>query len=415
MQTAAGSPFSTATEMELASRFLEATDAPRLQHAISALIKRARDASGRKLDAATARRLRQQLLDTATRLGFPQIGRLRHAAIRPPQVARGMGVLSRAARSLGVELEGLSPEDKEFEIARRFVRLGGQTARRLRREPASPSCACQGSCGCSSCGGAPADIPDTSNRSHAMHDIDHTKSEYDPELDELDELETDEMEFSDEFDSGELDEMETDAGEYDSGELDELELDETSGPFSEVEEAELAQELLGLSSEAELDQFLGKIFKKAWRGVRGLGKTLGRVARPLGGILKGVAKKLLPVAAGAAGTFFGGPAGAAIGSKIGSVVGNALEAEFEGSPEDREFEAAKTFVRLAGNAAQQAANTSPGAPPVSTAKNAVVSATRNSVQRLRRRRSRGASNYHGGSRRTGRWVRRGNRIILFGV
>ena len=252
-----------------------------------------------------------------------------------------------------------------------------------------------------------------------MHDIDHTKAEYDQELDELDEFELDEMETSDEYDAGELDEYETDAGEYDSGELDEMEFDETGRPFSEVEEAELAQELLGLSSEGELVQFLGKLIKRAWRGASGIAKKLG-VAKPLGGILKGVAKKLLPVAAGAAGTFFGGPAGAAIGSKIGSALGNALEMEFEGSPEDREFEAAKTFVQVAGRAAQQAVNAPPSAPPVSVARNAVVNATRNHIKR-RRHRGRGASQYggfggYGGSgRRTGRWVRRGNKIIIFGV
>lgn len=244
-----------------------------------------------------------------------------------------------------------------------------------------------------------------------MHDIDHTKSEYVTELDELDEMEHDEMEH----DEYEHDEMEHD--EYASGELYEREHDETGSPFSEVEEAELAQELLGLSSEAEMDQFLGKLFKKAWRGAQGLTKKLG-VLNPLGGILKGVAKKLLPVAAGAAGTFFGGPVGAAIGSKIGSVVGNALEAEFEGSPQDREFEAAKTFVRVAGTAAQQAANASPSTPPVAAAKDAVINASRESVKRLRRRRNGGGgygdSNY-GSGHRTGRWVRRGNRIILFGV
>jgi len=358
-------------------------------------------------------RLRRHLLDTAMQLGIPRLNRLRQAALKSPQVAKGAGALSRAARMLGLELEGLSSEDKEFEIARRFVRMSGDAVRQRRRP--SSSCASPGSCSCSSCSGAPSDIPETANRSPAMHDIDHTKAEYDQELDELDEFELDEMETSDEYDAGELDEMESDAGEYDSGELDEMEFDETGSPFSEVEEAELAQELLGISSEGELDQFLGKLIKRAWRGASGIAKKLG-VARPLGSILKGVAKKLIPVAAGAAGTFFGGPAGGAIGSKIGSALGNALEAEFEGSTEDREFEAAKTFVQVAGKAAQQAANASPSAPPVAVAKNAVVSASRSHLKRRRRHR-RGGSSYGGyaSGRRTGRWVRRGNKIILFGV
>ena len=414
MQTVAGSAVSTATEMEFASRLLEARDRARLEQVLDALTRRLASSAGLKLDADTARKLKRHLLDSAMRLGLPRLNRLRQSALRSPQVAKGAGALSRAARMLGVELEGMSSEDKEFEIARRFVRLGDDAVRQIQHP--STSCASPGSCSCSRCAGALTDIPETANRSPVMHDIDHTKAEYDQELDELDEFELDEMETTDEYDAGELDEYESDAGEMDSGELDEFEFDETGSPFSEVEEAELAQELLGLSSEGELDQFLGKLIKRAWRGASNLAKKVG-VAKPLGGILKGVAKKLLPVAAGAAGTFFGGPAGAAIGSKIGSALGNALEAEFEGSPEDREFEAAKTFVRVAGTAAQQAANAPSSAPPVAVAKNAVVNATRNDLKRRRRRRH-GASNYGGYSgsgRRTGRWVRRGNKIIIFGV
>jgi len=399
--------------MEFASRLLEAREPAQLERVIDALLKRVASSSGRRLDADSARRIRRHLLDSAMQLGLPRLNRLRQAALKSPQVAKGAGAVSRAARILGLELEGLSPEDKEFEIARRFVRMSGDAVRW--RRLTTPSCASPGSCSCSRCSGVPS-TPKTANRSPVMHDIDHTKAEYDQELDELDEFELDEMETSDEYDAGELDEYESDAGEMDSGELDEFEYGENGSPFSEVEEAELAQELLGLSSEGELDQFLGKLIKRAWRGASNLAKKVG-VAKPLGGILKGVAKKLLPVAAGAAGTFFGGPAGAAIGSKLGSALGNALEMEFEGSPEDREFEAAKTFVQVAGKAAQQAANASPAAPPVAVAKSAVVNATRNHIKRRRRQNRQGSSNYGGYSsgRRTGRWVRRGNKIILFGI
>jgi hypothetical protein len=40
------------------------------------------------------------------------------------------------------------------------------------------------------------------------------------------------------------------------------------GPFSEAEEMELAAELLGVTSEAELDHFLGNIFKKVGASLR---------------------------------------------------------------------------------------------------------------------------------------------------
>lgn len=74
-------------------------------------------------------------------------------------------------------------------------------------------------------------------------------------------------------------------------------------PFSEAEEIELAAELLSISSEEELDQFLGKLFKGAWKGIKKVGKFVGKVAKPLGRVLKGVAKAALPVVGGALGSF----------------------------------------------------------------------------------------------------------------
>jgi hypothetical protein len=173
-------------------------------------------------------------------------------------------------------------------------------------------------------------------------------------------------------------------------------------PFSESEEMELAAELLQITDEAELDQFLGKLIKGAWRGIKKIG---GKILRPLGGVLKIVAKKALPYLAGAAGTFFGGPAGGAIAAKLGSMVSKALEAELEGlSPEDQEFEMARRFVRLAGAAARQAALTPPGIDPQAAANNAVLAAARQQIS--------GLSN---GRPQSGRWHRRGRTIVLVGI
>ena len=97
-----------------------------------------------------------------------------------------------------------------------------------------------------------------------MHDIDRTLTEVEPELDEF---EADEFEFAEE-------------AEFD-GETD------LETPFEEAEEMELAAELLSIQSEEELDQFLGKLLKRAGRGLR----KIGRVFRPLGRVLKGVAKR----------------------------------------------------------------------------------------------------------------------------
>lgn len=447
--------FGTQDELDLASGLLETHDESGLENFLGRMLQRARAATRARVDARAIQSLAALLKRTALKLGVSDLHRLHLAAVKSPRLAaRYPGVLARAGRLFGIELEGLSLEDQEFEIARRFVRLGGESLRQLAgrngadvpavtaalaraarthapgllaRHPGRASssvcgCGCRtGNCTCA--GNADPLNHDTASRSLAMHDIDHTKAELDPEADsfELDEL--DELEFSDEldegnFNEGEYDSGEYDAGEYNSGEYDSGELDsgETDSPFSEVEESELASELLGLSSEQEMDQFLGKVFKRAWRGARGLSRSLGSVAGPLSGMLKGVAKKMLPMAAGAAGTFFGGPAGGALGSKLGSLVGNALESELSGmSPEDRDFEVAKTFVRVAGDAAKQAVQAPAQASPVIAAKNAVVRASRRALPRGRRHRP---SNYQAqghGRRRTGRWVRRGNRIILFGV
>src|SRR5262245_22715865 len=99
-------------------------------------------------------------------------------------------------------------------------------------------------------------------------------------------------------------------------------------PFTETEEMELAAELLKITSEAEMDQFIGKLFKGAWRGLKKVGSAIGKVARPLGKALKGLAKVALPIAGKVAGGFFGGPLGGAIGGKLGSIVSKALEMEF---------------------------------------------------------------------------------------
>lgn len=205
---------------------------------------------------------------------------------------------------------------------------------------------------------------------------------------------------------------------------------ETGEPLSEVEELELAADLLAVSSEAELDQFIGKLFKKAWGGIRKVGSAIGKVARPFAGVLKGVAKKALPFVGGALGSLIPVPGvGTAVGTALGSAVGKALEAELEGlSPEDREFEMARRFVRLATRASRRLVQTPPTADPRAAIVAAVKAAlgpaggpaggaTRGEEYEFEAAEvpapvptSLGPS-----SGRSGRWVRRCNKIILMGV
>src|SRR5262245_36431282 len=165
------------------------------------------------------------------------------------------------------------------------------------------------------------------------------------------------------------------------------------GPFSEGEESELAMELLSVSNEAELDQFLGKLIK-----------GVGKVAGPLGGALKGLAKKALPFVGGALGSFIPIPGvGTAVGSALGGAVSKALEAELSGLElEEQEYEMARRFVRIAGTAAQEAARSAASPDPQGAVRSAVLNAARKHLPKLD-----GAS--------TGRWVRRGTQIVILGA
>ncbi|MCI0537239.1 MAG: hypothetical protein L0Z50_18645, partial [Verrucomicrobiales bacterium] len=101
-------------------------------------------------------------------------------------------------------------------------------------------------------------------------------------------------------------------------------------PFSEAEELELAAELLSVSSEEEMDQFLGGLFKKIGRGLKKAGRFIGRKVLPvLGKGLKALGKAALPIVGKALGSFIPIPGvGTAIGGVLGKAAANALEMEF---------------------------------------------------------------------------------------
>lgn len=203
---------------------------------------------------------------------------------------------------------------------------------------------------------------------------------------------------------------------------------EGEGPFSEEEEIEMAAELLSLSQDQEIDQFLGKLVRRA-------GQAAGRfisspTGKALGGLLRQAAKKALPVVGGAVGGYFGGPLGASIGSKVASAGGQIFGLEVEGlSGEDQEFQVARRFVRLAGDAATKAAQIPAGGSPQQAARTALAAAARTHAPGLLRAGGRRAAGGFGGRaagmaqgiggrpgrRNSGRWIRRGNKIVLLGV
>jgi uncharacterized protein (DUF697 family) len=147
------------------------------------------------------------------------------------------------------------------------------------------------------------------------------------------------------------------------------------GTLRESQEMELASELLEVSSEEELEQFLGNLFSRVAKGVGGFIKS--GTGRALGGMLKNLAKKALPAVGGALGSMVAPGLGTAIGSKLGSMAGGLFEMELEGMNEqEAEFEVARRYVRLASTAARSAAMASPTAPPRVVARAAVITAAR---------------------------------------
>ena len=76
--------------------------------------------------------------------------------------------------------------------------------------------------------------------------------------------------------------------------------DHEESPLSEAQEMELASELLGASNDAD---------------------------QSLGGMVKGLAKQALPVAASALGGMVGGPLGAKIGGGLGDMASGLFELE----------------------------------------------------------------------------------------
>jgi hypothetical protein len=208
--------------------------------------------------------------------------------------------------------------------------------------------------------------------------------------------------------------------EFESGEMEWGEM-EGEGVLGEAMEMQLASELLEVTNEAELEQFLGDFIKK-------VGSVAGKVinspiGQAVGGVLKGVAKKALPIAGGAIGGYFGGPLGAQIGSGLANAAGSALGLEAESlEAEDREFEGARQFVRVAADTVANAASAPPGSDPRAVAQSAAIEAAHKFAPGLITQGGAAGGgapgaphHHHRHHMRSGRWMRHGKKIVLYGV
>jgi hypothetical protein len=439
-----------AQEMELASNLLDLRQESSLQRYIDHLISSVALHCGKQIAPEAARELSRLLGVTATKA----------LSLLDPQHPMRTG--STVAQFFGLELEGLSREDQEFEAVKAFVRLVESAARRLINTPhgRSPRDAARRALAeaarrhapgllavaqathprpagqtlspnrteagmSSSPTGGPPRIALRSNapitEEYTMHDIDRTSLEYGQQ--------------ESTFESGQF-------GEF--GQPGEFGQSEWSGEsqyeaLGEAEQVELAAELLSVSNEAELEQFLGDLVKK-------VGQFAGQAIRsPIGQalipVLKSAAAKALPLAGGAVGGYFGGPLGAQIGTGLANAAGQALGFEAESlSNEDREFEGAKQFVKLAAQTVQNAAGAPPNQAPASIAQSAAIAAAKALAPALLGGQQGGGGMRQGqpggmqqggmggqmmaggqgvpatnGRRHSGRWVRKGRAIVLLGV
>jgi len=214
-----------------------------------------------------------------------------------------------------------------------------------------------------------------------------------------------------------------------SGELEEesglFELGEQEGEYDheaqigDDRETELAAELLTLSGEEELEQFLGGFFKRAIAAGRNILNTAA--GQQLKKLLRNTANKALGLGGRAVGSYIGGAKGGDIGADAGSLAGRIFGLELEGmSAEDQELEVAKSYVRLANDAVTRLAGGGGLARgnPLQVAQSALAAAARRHAPGLLRGGigSLTAGNgpgpaSHGG----GVWRRFGRKIVLYGV
>lgn len=129
--------FSEEMEAELAAELLEVTNEAELNQFLGKLIKSA----GRSLGKVVRGPIGQALggaLKKVAKTALPMAGAALGNLIVPGIGGAIGGKLASAAGSaFGLELEGLSHEDQEFEVARRYVRLAGAATQGAVAAPAS--------------------------------------------------------------------------------------------------------------------------------------------------------------------------------------------------------------------------------------------------------------------------------------
>jgi hypothetical protein len=192
-------------------------------------------------------------------------------------------------------------------------------------------------------------------------------------------------------------------------EFDEFEGEEFGEMDSELDddaEEELALELLEVDTEEELEEFLGSLLKRAAHAAGGFLKS--SVGKKLVSSAKRLAKSALPTLGGAVGNYIGGSTGRRIGSGLGRFAASQFEVG------DAELATAKRVVRATCSAAKHAARTQNQAHPAVVAKRAIQKAVAHHKP-MAVARAAASSRITGSRKGSGRWYRRGRRIVISGV
>ncbi|MFN0016401.1 MAG: hypothetical protein ACKVU2_17810 [Saprospiraceae bacterium] len=201
------------------------------------------------------------------------------------------------------------------------------------------------------------------------------------------------------------------------------------GSEQEMHETELAYELLNVQNEAELDYFLGKLFKRAWSGAKKLYHS------PMGQAIKGqvvsglksMGRRALPKLGAKIGGYIGGQTGANWGAKAGSWAADRYLNEYDGEMHD-ELTLARNLIRTAQQTAGRIARQAHSGRPLNrgmvhgilsqTARQhfpGLLWAARGASNMMRETDEPTTSPMADQPQSSGTWYRQGNQLVLTGV
>jgi hypothetical protein len=363
-------------ELELASEFLEVANERDLDHFIGELTDRASSAIDADLDGPVERDL-GDIFKGIAKVVLPLAGgALGFFAGGPPGAALGSGLASTVGHALGLELEGLSPEDSEFQVAIQFVRFAGAALKNA--HDAGPM-------------GDPEkqarDAAMEAARTHAPGLIDiHDEAFVDPPAERPDRSAAPTLSRP-------------------KGERAMRNFERGQSGLSEEQQMDLAAQVMELESEAEFEGLYDK-------ALTALGA--GNFAKSdMGQAVKEGIKVALPAIATVVGTKYGGTAGGAALGAVGQAGADALEAEAEA--EERDWQTANVMVKVIVDANDNAARAPRHADPYEVAHHAITEAIRQHAPHALRAWSHSHERRRKRHHHTGHWVRDGHTIVVHGI